>query len=72
MMVSRSPAALRQRRYRRRRKRGLLIAMAEVPIHVVEALVGRGFLTEDEVSDPKRLGAALARAGEQLAGFEEK
>ncbi len=71
MKASLSPAA-RQRGYRRRRKLGLLVAAAEVPIHVVEALVGWGFLAEDEVSDPKRLGAALTRAGEQLVGFEEK
>ena len=72
VMDSLSPAAERQRRYRRRRKRGLSVAMAEVPIQVVEALVGRGFLAEDEVSDPRCLGAALARAGQAWAGVEEK
>ena len=71
-MASLSPAASRQRQYRRRRKLGLLVAKAEVPFRVAEALVGRGLLAEGDVSDPERLGAALTRAGEQLVGFEGK
>ena len=71
-MDSLSPAAERQRRYRLRRKRGLLVARAEVPIQVAEAMVGRGLIAENEVSDPKRLGAALTLAGEAWAGVEEK
>ena len=66
-----SPAAERQRRYRRRRKCGLLVATAEVPIQVAEALVGRGLLAEGDVSNPKRLGAALARVGEKWAGAKK-
>ena len=71
-MASLSPAASRQRQYRRRRKLGLLVAKAEVPFRVAEALVGRGLLAEGDVSDPRCLGAALARAGEAWAGVEEK
>ncbi len=61
-------AAVRQRRCRRRRKLGLLLAVAEVPLRLAERLVQAGLLSEVEATDPERLGAALTAAGERWAG----
>ncbi len=60
--------AERQRRCRRRRNLGLLLAAAEVPLRLAERLVEAGLLSEDEATDPERLGAALTAAGKQWAG----
>ena len=51
--------ALRQRRLRRRRKLGLLVATAEVPPALAETLIKAGLLSEDCATDPECLGAAL-------------
>ena len=61
MAVSLSSAAERQRRYRERRRRGVLIAWAEVAPECVEALISRGRLRPEDSTDARLLGAALAR-----------
>ena len=61
-----SPAE-RQQRFRRRQKLGLLLATAEVPLALAEALLEAGLLSDDHAIDPDRLGAALVTAGEEWA-----
>ena len=67
-MPSRSstPAALRQRRFRRRRKHDLILAQAEVPMHVAENLIDAGLLFEEDASDPQALGDALVASAKRL------
>ena len=60
-----TPEALRMRRYRRRQREGLHRAQTEVPWRYVELLITLGFLTDDEASDPQRLGNALLSAARQ-------
>ena len=55
-------AAARQRRLRRRRKLGLLLAVTEVSLCLAEHLVEAGLLREEDATDPKRLGEAIAAA----------
>ena len=62
-------SAERQGRLRRRRKLGLLLAATEVPLCLTERLVEAGLLREEDATDPKRLGEALAAAGEKWAGL---
>ena len=61
-----TPGALRQRRFRRRRKHDLILAQAEVPMHVAENLIDAGLLFEEDASDPQALGGALVEAAERL------
>ena len=61
-----NPSALRQRRFRRRRKHDLILAQAEVPMHVAENLIDAGLLFEEDASDPQALGGALVEAAERL------
>lgn len=65
-----SPAALRQRRYRQRRKRGALTAAADVPALLVEAIAERGLLPNGDSSNPRRLGAALVAIAEKWSKGE--
>ena len=51
-----SPSAKRQRRLRYRRKHDLLLAKAEVPMLVADALIDTGLLSEEGASDPQALG----------------
>ncbi len=59
MTVAPPTAADRQRRYRQRRKFGLMVAAAEVPADVVAGLAERGWLDVAEAEDPRRLGDVL-------------
>ncbi len=59
-------AAKRQRRYRARRRRGVVVAHAEVPVQLIDALVNDGDLTETDTTDPWALGAALVGAVRKL------
>ncbi len=65
-MTSPNPtsAAKRQRRHRERKRRGLVLARAEVPDRIVEALVDQGLLREDQASDARAIGQALVDATE--------
>ncbi len=54
-----TPTAERQRRCRERKRRGLVLARAEVPDQLVEALVGEGVLPEAQAADPRAIGKAL-------------
>ncbi len=58
--------AERQRRFRYRRKHDLLLAQAEVPAALAEALIDAGLLSEEAASDPQALGGALVAAAERL------
>ena len=59
--------AERMRRYRRRRRQGLVAFWAEVGPDVVDTLIADGWLPADAAKDPKAVGAALvARVREIL------
>ena len=66
-MTSHAPtsAAERQRRRRERKRRGLVLAQAEVPDRLVEALVGKGVLTEAQATDARAIGKALVDVTEK-------
>ncbi len=55
-----TPAAERQREYRRRRREGARIAHTDVSADVVDGLIARGLVSKAEAADPRRLGDALA------------
>ncbi len=57
-------AAERQRHRRERKRRGLVLAHAEVPDRIVDVLVDRGLLREDQASDARAIGQALVDATE--------
>ena len=59
-------AAARMRRYRLRRKLGLMMAAAEVPADVVAGLAERGWLDVGEAEDPRRLGGVLVDVADCL------
>lgn len=59
-MVSQAPAAERQRVYRARKRAGAKLMRSDLPGEVVEALIAEGWVGSDEVSDPVRLGKAVA------------
>ncbi len=61
-----NPVPHRQRRYRARRRRGVVVAHAELPVQLVNALVNDGDLTETDTTDPWALGAALVGAVRKL------
>ncbi len=60
-----SPAAERQRRHRERKRRGLVLAHAEVPDRIVEALVNKGLLREAQATDSRAIVKALVDAAEK-------
>ncbi len=55
-------SAERQRRHRARKRRGLVLARAEVPDRIVEALVDQGLLRETQATDARAIGQALVEA----------
>ena len=57
-----SPAAKRQREYRKRDKSATRWASAFVPSGLIEKLIESGLLPEDGATDKKNLGAALVEA----------
>ena len=57
-----TPSAERQRRHRERKRRGLVLARAEVPDRIVEALVDQGLLRETQATDARAIGQALVEA----------
>ena len=61
-----TPAAERQRRYRARQRRGVVVAHVEVPTRVIEALIDKGLLPENKATEPWTLGAALVAAVKKL------
>ncbi len=60
-----TPDRERQRRCRERKRRGLVLARAEVPDRIVEALVEKGVLPEDEATDARAIGEALVEVAEK-------
>ena len=58
-------AAERQRRCRERKRRGLVLARAEVPDQLVEALVAQGVLPEAQATDEHAIGKALVDVTEK-------
>ncbi len=60
-----SPAARRQRQHRERKRRGLVLAHAEVPDRIVEALVDQGLLREAQATDPRAIGKVLVDVTEK-------
>ena len=61
------PAALRQRRYRRRQREGASVGLVEVSPSVVEALIRAGHLTPAAALDTRRLFEASGDALEKWA-----
>ena len=60
------PDKERQRRCRERKRRGLVLARAEVPDRIVEALVEQGVLPADEATDARSIGQALVDVTEKI------
>ena len=54
-----SPAAIRNRRYRRRLREELSLAHVEVPWRFIERLIARGRITAEKACDPDRLGEVI-------------
>ena len=61
------PAALRQRRYRRRQREGACVGLVEVSPRVVEALIRARHLTPATALETRRLFEAAGDALEQWA-----
>ncbi len=61
-MPRKSPAALRQRRHRARRKQGCFVVPVEVTCDMVQALVDQGDVDEVNSSDLDYVGEAIAAA----------
>ncbi len=59
------PDKERQRRCRERKRRGLVLARAEVPDQLVEALVEQGVLPEAQATDEHAIGKALVDVTEK-------
>ena len=59
------PATERQRRHRERKRRGLVLARAEVPDRIIEALVDQGVLPEAQATDARAIGKALVDVTEK-------
>ncbi len=59
------PDKERQRRCRERKRCGLVLARAEVPDRIVEALVEQGVLPESQATDPRAIGKALVDVAEK-------
>jgi hypothetical protein len=59
-------SAERQRRLRYRRKHDLILAQAEMPVSLAEALIDAGLLFEEDASDPQALGDALVASAKRL------
>ncbi len=57
-----TPAALRQRRHRARRKQGRFVVPVEVTGEMVDALVDQGYVEETNSSDLDCVGEAIAAA----------
>ena len=57
-----SPAAVRQRRHRARRKQGRFVVPVEVTCEMVEALVDQGDVDEADSSDLDCVGETIAAA----------
>ncbi len=59
------PDKERQRRHRARKRCGLVLARAEVPDRIVEALVDQGLLREAQATDPRAIGKVLVDVTEK-------
>ncbi len=57
-----TPAALRQRRHRARRKQGCFVVPVEVTCEMITALVDQGDVDEANSSDLDYVGEAIAAA----------
>ncbi len=58
-MTELSPTAARSKRYRQRRREGVVIAPVQVAPEVVEALVTTGLITEAGTGNRAELGEAV-------------
>jgi hypothetical protein len=68
-MVTEAPSAVRARRLRERRSRGVaMVAPVEVGEGGAALLVRNGLLEEDQTRDRRAVGAACLAALEQWAG----
>ena len=65
-----SPAAVRQRRHRDRRKHGRFVVPVEVTCEMVQALVVQGDVDEANSSDLDCVGKAIAAAARRGLGFD--
>ena len=53
--------AERQRRWRERQRRGVQVVAVEIDQETVERLLARRLIRVEELGNPKRISAALAR-----------
>ena len=58
-------AALRQRRFRERRRAGIFVVPVQVTSEMIEALIKRGDLDEADVHDLDCVGEAIAAAARE-------
>ncbi len=58
-MTELSPTAARSKRYRQRKREGIIIAPVQVAPEVVDALVTTGLLTEADTGNRAELGEAV-------------
>ncbi len=65
-------AAERMRRYRRRRRQGVLVVRAEVSTDVLNALITTGWLTADEAQNADAVGKAIGKLTESWAHDSQK
>ena len=61
-MLQRSPKAIRQARWRDRRRRDLRHVHGDVPLDVVETLIAYEWLEPHEADDRQAIVAAMVRA----------
>jgi hypothetical protein len=60
-MVSHSPSAERNRRYRKRQHMGERVYPTAIPDQVIEVAINAGWLTEEESQDRDKVGQMMAR-----------
>ena len=58
-------AAERQCRYRQRRRAGIRVVPVEVDAEIVDTLVMKGWLSDQDTLDPKNIAAALRELAEE-------
>ena len=58
-------AAERQYRYRQRRRAGIQVVPVEVDAEIVDTLVMKGWLSDQDTLDPKNIAAALRELAEE-------
>jgi len=59
-LTASSPAAVRARNYRRRRREGTILVPVETSAEAIDGLVRYGFLDQADIGDRDKIGNAIA------------